>query len=736
MSYYALTALINFITSVSLGGLILFRNPKKTVNLTFLLFTFSVAFWSLSYFVWQMSKNADDALFWTRVLMAFAIFIPIFYFHFIIALLDIIKQKKRFLVFGYIIFSSFFALDLFTPYIVSHTEPILKFPYWPMPGNLFHPLLATWLGYVIYTNYILYKYYLTSSGLKKLQIKYLLLGMIVGYLGGITNYFLWYKIPIPPLGNILVSVYVGATAYAIIRHRLLDIRLVVARTIAYSLLVSIIAVFYTASTFLLSTYFLRTALNGNQLLVYTTLTLIVAFTFQPLRRFLEKATDKIFYKGHYDSHQLLSSLTNLMATTLLLDELTKKVLEKLLAEMRITRGAFVLLEKGSVSSIHSVGYKKNPEVTVKEAFMLQASNKTLVLEELEEGHLKELMRDIDITVATPLIIGQGDIGLLVLGEKASGDIYNEEDIKVLEIFAPEASVAIKNSLSYEEIKRFNITLKEKVERATQELRVANEKLKELDKLKDDFISITSHDLRTPMTAIKSYLWLVMHGKAGEIKNEKMKKYLDITYQSSERMITLINDLLNVSRIESGRIQLTLQPTPLEDIIAMEIAELLPKAQENKTKLTFEKPKEKLPVVMLDRERFPEIITNLVGNAIKFTPHGEISVTVKKEVNFVEIAIKDTGPGISKGDLPKLFTKFGRLDNSYTAVSASGGTGLGLYITKNLVELHGGRVWVESKVGKGTTFSFTVKIATAEDIKKEGERPVETKPAGVIYAPPN
>lgn len=734
MTYYSLSALVNFLSVLTLGSLIFYRNPKNIINQTFTLFAFSTSLWSLFYFLWQVSNSSTNALYFTRILMAFATFIPLFYLHFIFSLLEILNRKKFFLILSYLLFLFFSTVSLTTPYIVSHTEPLLDFPFWPMPGLIFHLFLLAWVIYIGYTVYLLFKNFQKSTGLKKIQLKYLILGTIIGYGGGITNYFLWYKIPIPPLGNIFITFYVAITAYAIAKHRFLDVRLVVARTVAYSLLLLITASFYTASIYLLSLYFYKSSIVESQLIVSVVLTLIIALTFQPLRKFLEDTTDKIFFKGAYDINSLLSKLGHIMATNIYLNQITQMLLEELLKSVRVSRGVFVLTEKGKVFDIEAQGYKKTPEFTPSNVFTLMSQGKILVFDELEESPTKELMRKLDINVAAPLKVGQEEVGILMLGEKLSGDVYSNQDLKLLEIFVPEASIAVQNSLAYEEIKRFNVTLKEKVNNATKEIRVANDKLKELDKLKDEFISVTSHELRTPMTAIKSYLWLVLHGKSGKIPNPKMLRYLNLSYLSSERMLILINDLLNVSRIESGRIQINPQPTSLEEMVDLVLSELSSKALERKLDLSFEKPKEKLPLVMLDRERFPEILTNLVGNAIKFTPiGGKITVEAEKSGNLMQMSVKDTGVGISEKDMPKLFTKFGRLDNSYTAVSATGGTGLGLYVTKGLVELHGGKIWVESKLGKGTSFNFTLKVATKEDIAKEGERPVEVKPEGVIYA---
>src|SRR3989338_257697 len=524
MTYYALSALINFLTSITLGSFILFRNSRNTVSITFVIFTYSVGAWSFAYYLWQISSDPSTALFWSRLLMSFALFIPVSYVHFIFSLIGVEKNRGLFLKVSYTIFFIYLLINTFTDLVVSSVRPLLGFKYWPVPGPFFSIVLATWLGYMIYSLVLLYKSYFRETEIKKLQIKYLLLGSIIGYSGGITNYFLWYGVPIAPIGNILASVYIGITAYTIAKHRLLDIRLVVALTISYSLLLLIIGLFYSFSTIALSSYLFQESLDKNRLLVSTILTLVVAFTFQPLRKLLELVTDKIFFKGAYDTNTLLNRLSRIMATNIYLQQITQKLLDELLTEMRISRGVFILTEAGKIFDIQAHGmqdYKKFSDIDV---MSLIDEQKMLVFEELEEGQIKDIMRKMDITVAAPLKSGNEEIGILFLGEKLYGDIYSDQDLKLLEIFIPEASIAIQNAQAYEEIRRFNITLKEEINKATAELKNANFKLQELDKLKDEFVSVASPGLRTPMTAIKYYLWLILKGKKIDEAKTKIVLY--------------------------------------------------------------------------------------------------------------------------------------------------------------------------------------------------------------------
>ncbi|MBI5123547.1 hypothetical protein HZA75_06840, partial [Candidatus Roizmanbacteria bacterium] len=224
MGFYALSALINGLSSSALGIFVYLKNRKGTVNRTYGLTTIFIGIWSYSYFFWQIAISESSALFWCRALMAGAIFIPPAYLHFVLALLGLHKDKKKVVISSYIFGSFFFALN-FTSLFVKDVSPKLFFNYWPNAGATFLPFLFLYSICVIYAIIVMAKEQKQSSGIRRVQIRYVILGAFLGFGGGATNYPLWYDIPIPPIGNILVSVGISVMAYAIIKHRLMDIKL-------------------------------------------------------------------------------------------------------------------------------------------------------------------------------------------------------------------------------------------------------------------------------------------------------------------------------------------------------------------------------------------------------------------------------------------------------------------------------------------------------------------------------
>lgn len=231
--------------------------------------------------------------------------------------------------------------------------------------------------------------------------------------------------------------------------------------------------------------------------------------------------------------------------------------------------------------------------------------------------------------------------------------------------------------------------------------------REIEDIKSDFISIVSHELRTPLSAIKGFLSMILQKDFGEL-NEKQFHYLNRVYQSNQRMIELVEDLLDVSYIESGKINLVVSPIPLESVISEVVAELASKGFERQIMLRVNR-RQRLPLVLADETRLRQILVNLVDNAIKYSlPKSEVLIDFRVHKDELITSITDQGVGIPGGQLDRIFHKFGRIYNPMSV--QAGGTGLGLYIVKNLVESHGGRIWVSSREGRGSKFSFALPIA--------------------------
>jgi signal transduction histidine kinase len=231
--------------------------------------------------------------------------------------------------------------------------------------------------------------------------------------------------------------------------------------------------------------------------------------------------------------------------------------------------------------------------------------------------------------------------------------------------------------------------------------------KEVDKMKTDFVSIVSHELRTPLAAIKGAVDNLLDGIGGELGNVQQECLL-ISKRNIDRLGRLINDLLDISRIEAGKIQLNKQPVLIDNIIK-DVLFFFKELVEKKGILLDAVIEQDLPLVSMDQDKITQVITNLVGNAFKFTsPQGKITVKVFLAGDYLQVDVIDTGLGIGRKDLEKVFDKFYQVIRPETA-GVYKGTGLGLPISKGIVEKHGGKIWVESELGKGSKFSFTLPV---------------------------
>lgn len=303
----------------------------------------------------------------------------------------------------------------------------------------------------------------------------------------------------------------------------------------------------------------------------------------------------------------------------------------------------------------------------------------------------------------PLSVRSELIGAMVIGMKQDEQSISEYRRDMLNRLADTVGIAMDNALLYNEVQ------------------AANARLKELDKLKDEFVSLASHELRTPMTAIKSYLWMALDGQGGEL-NEKQRYYIDRAYMSVDRLTKMVNDMLNISRIESGRLSIDVNAVSLEKIITEVIEEVTPHAKDVGVTLSLDPPGS-LPQVIVDEDKIKEVLFNLIGNALKFTPKdGKVTVSLKQKDNMIETTISDTGVGINKEDIPKLFQKFSMIPESYGVDKPVTGTGLGLYICRSIVELHEGKIWATSEgLGKGTQITFSLKVFNEDDFKELNEK---------------
>lgn len=352
----------------------------------------------------------------------------------------------------------------------------------------------------------------------------------------------------------------------------------------------------------------------------------------------------------------------------------------------------------------------------------------------DPGEARVFAEERLLTLLLAPIWVQGEcLGALGVGRRQA-IVFKEETYEALRRLADQAAVALSNALAYREIELLNLGLEAKVADRTRELSEANRKLQTLDQLKSEFVSNASHELRTPLTAIRMSVDNLLDGVAGET-GPKLQRYLATVKNNTDRLARLVTDLLDLSRIEAGRVELRRTAVPVRDIIQEVVENLGPMAARKGLTLAVS-PSATPLLAFADRDKVQQVLINLIENATKFTSDGgRITVSARAGDSSpqppsspaphrnVEVAVEDTGEGIPADELPAIFDKFYQVRREGQAKPQ--GTGLGLAISRSLIELHGGRIWVESEVGRGTRFVFTLPMVDSAALAETG------KAAGVM-----
>jgi len=286
-------------------------------------------------------------------------------------------------------------------------------------------------------------------------------------------------------------------------------------------------------------------------------------------------------------------------------------------------------------------------------------------------------------LVAPMVQGPQSVGVIVVFDRAAP--FTDEDLEFLRMFATQAAVQVRNSQLYE-------------------------RTKVLDRLKSDFVAVVSHEIRTPLTSVKGAVELLSDARYFR-NSEQQAKLLSIAHANAERLLLLINDILDFSKLESASLPMNLERQRLEPVVHQAAQNLRMLLEERRIQLELDLPRG-LPEGLLDPHRITQVVTNLLSNAIKFSPPGgHVRISAGATEGVLRVAVRDQGEGISGKDLPRLFRKFQQIDSGSTR--KVGGTGLGLVISKGIIEQHGGRIGVESVPGEGSTFWFTLPMADAE-----------------------
>jgi len=706
-----------FLVNALLAFFTYLKNRQSIINKTFAFFTLGVACWSASLVFLQLTAS----MLWSNITFAFGLLMGLGFMLFAEVFPDRSRLPKKRSLLAALAAAAIAALlpfDLIVKGIRVHDgglEPILGTLY-----PLFMIYVLTTAGYSFAR--LIWRYR-KLEGLARLQIRYLFWGLALFTLGALSSNVILPSFGIYQLaflGPTFSTIFIGAVLYSIVRHRLMDINLVLGKgALKISAVVLSVVPIFSSGLFLyrkilepLGFPFYAISLIG---------TVLVALLYPKAQSILENRLGKYLAGEIFTFRELLRESQRIFVEEIKLETLARELTD-LLNRSFTPHWQAILVSSGQKSAkeipyrTYSFGkdlnHRKIPPRFFKQLEKLSEGELFITAEALHgvkaNKKIGTILENLEAEVCAPLFSRGRFVGVFLLGPRKRDKVYSKEELDILQMVVNQAAISIDNARLYQETQDFNITLQEEIKKATADLKKAYDKLKSLDKMKDEFISITSHELRTPMTAVQGYLWM-LEKKGGKL-NEKQKRYLDRAQRGSERMISLINDMLDVSRIEQERVELNIKAIDPTPIIKEVIDELQVKAKKKKLKLEFLSGDKPLPQIKADADKVRRVLRNLLDNAIKFTDRGSVTIEAYKKGRLVQVNVADTGRGISKTDIPRLFKKFGRLESDFVTAAEAGGTGLGLYISRALVERMRGKISVQSEPNKGSTFSFTLPIS--------------------------
>lgn len=559
-----------------------------------------------------------------------------------------------------------------------------------------------------------------KNRLKQRQYNFIATGLSIGLiLAIVTNIILPNIVGTTIPGRfsaVAVIIFVATILYASLKHKFIDLKFAAVRTIAYVFSLLVMAATYFGLAYILSLLLFEDVATGGVSMSAGNIiiALVLAFIFQPIRQFFDRFTNRLFYRDRYDKDEFIARLGAVLTSTTDLHQLLKNSATEIEQTMKASFVTFAVFREESRNMVLGAGstniIRKDEIDLIRKLFKDQNESVLLVDQQLD-NEAKNSTTDVKAlkllqTHHVELALYLDDVGLVLLGDQ-KGAGYSQRDIRTLETISDELIIAIQNARSVQEVQDINTHLEQRIDRATAELRRSNDKLKKLDASKDEFLSMASHQLRTPLTSIKGYLSMVLEGDAGKL-NDQQRHLLSEAYTSSERMVHLVGDFLNVSRVQTGKFVIDAKPTNLASVIADEVSAIERMAEAHGVSLIYHPPK-KFPLLNVDEDKLRQVVMNFVDNAIYYSrDNSAIVIKIHATHDEAIVEVHDHGIGVPKAAQDRLFTKFFRAENARR--QRPDGTGVGLFLAKKVVTAHGGEIIFQSTEGRGSVFGFRLPIS--------------------------
>ncbi|MBI4706924.1 MAG: GAF domain-containing protein [Candidatus Omnitrophica bacterium] len=696
--FYRLALYLTSFTSLSLGIIVFLKAYRTKSGFMFATFTTSVALWSFSHAQMSFAKTPDEAILWARILQAFVVIIPCVFLHFTYAIVENEKEHRKIILFAYS-GCLIFLLLLFSRLFIKSVIFLPNVNYMFRPGIAYHFFLIFYITLLVFSFYNLYEGYKTSTGLRANQLKYVLLGTFIGFFSASSNFQYVYNITLRffnPYATFGVPLYAFIITYAILKHRLMDINLIFRKTVIYGLTYSLCLGLFSFVVILFGQSVIHNVLDIRVFGITMIGVLIIVLSVKPLDRLLTILTDKFLFHKKYEYHQTLKAASLGMISVRKLDKLLNLIVAIITKHVRVKQATIFLLDKGRGNFIAraSKGKLKVPKDYLKlnrqnplVKYLLKNKD-PIVCEELklmvkqnysqEASRIIEEMERFNVSLCVPSFLKGRLIGLLLLGEKLSGDMYTQEDLSLFNTLSIQAALAIENAQAYEELSE------------TKDKLFEAEKFASIGRLAGGI----AHEIKNPLASIKTFT---------EYMNKKFDnpefraKFQRIVGSEVDRINHIVEQLIFYAHPKSAH----LRETNLHEIIDATLSLL-----ENEiTKERIHVKKNYSPecgMIISDPQQLEQVFLNLFLNSIQAMHNNketekELKISTSRENGSIKIIISDTGTGIPQDLLPKIFEPF--------FTTKEKGSGLGLAIVKSIIENHKGKIYAESLSGSKTTFSI-------------------------------
>lgn len=691
MLYYPLSAAFNAVVSLLLGAHILFSNRRNPVARAFLYHLLAIAAWSVPYFLWQISSTREEALFYSRLLTFGSILIPPLYCRFVLLWIGREPRHRGFIRLGFVL-AAFFMLGNLTPWMVRDVEPMLFFEFWPRPGPLYGLFLVFFHVYAAASLYFVLLELRDSSAHKRNVLKYILVANLIGFIGGSTNYFLWYGIPIPPVGNPLVSVYHLIIAYAIARYRLVDMDIILHRGLTFVLSIALLAgvlfgAFLGATrAFPLLSEALRQPLWGYVLSLAAIA--LVVLLFPTVRR----RTDRLLLGTIFrDKHAYQDAVLDMIRRAPLLggDEgaVLHEIAERTASVFGVSHVTLYLRSDvqnrwnlvaaaGAEFGSFPPGLPPGSGIT---AHLIRKREALLVeeIDAIDDAAARDRIREdfgaLRAALVVPVEHENRPLGFLSLGPKASRDIFNNRDIELLATLAQQIGLVLWG-------------------RRLQETVYQEGKLSALGTLAAGL----AHEMNNPLVSVRTFLELIREVDIPDTYRDFSEQVL----QDLERIRKLTEGITAFSGLAPGEERsLVHLDTLLDEVLTFLHHEV--KVRKTAVERRFQPG---LPPVLANLEQLRQVFSNIILNALEIMESGgrlTLLAAAAGDIDrnagrHVRVDVTDTGPGMDAQTVEEIFNPFFSTKPLHK--------GMGLTIVYQAVRANNGDIRVESQPGRGTTFS--------------------------------